>query len=367
MTNNAKQRLRLQFGIKTLLLVMLVSGLLVSWSISKVRRQREQLRFIKELETDGNFGLQVATPIDFEGTSDHWFGQLFDKYYFDSTRVLDTDDFDPYAPDVINKFTLLRDLTSLSYSGFELDLGCLSGLTKLEKLTIIPEVFADFAREFEYPTQIKNATALSRMTNLSEVRICCLESKDLKFLAQCRELQHLDLRNCKIGSLEGLEGHTQLRFLAINDSRVIDLEPIRNAHQIRTLFLSGTSVSDLSPLTGKSLLQKLTLAKTATSDLSPIRDSTKLEYLDASETRITSISALAEAKQLSLLNLAGTNVKDLSPLRGSTTLNEIDLRGCKATDLSPLVGLKASIRLLLDQQIDPPHVDLKRYITRGDL
>lgn len=152
-------------------------------------------------------------------------------------------------------------------------------------------------------------------------------------------IDEVRFQDCRLDSLEGLEGATGLRTLVMRHSNVANLAPIAGL-SVTHLDVSGNSVRDLTPLAALPLV-KLIASANQIQDLSPLRGR-PLQELDLAGNKVSDLAPLSSSP-LRILRIADNRIADLTPLRG-LPIEELDLERNPLTDLSPLA--QAPLRVL---------------------
>jgi len=410
---------RIRFGLKSLLLFMLVVGVILGLAAQKLRRQQEHRAAIgKMLSHSAKFEFAKEAELQTSPIyhTNRWrveekgwrhdlrapaVLQTVESFYAPTRWPTDIQELEKYVSEMSNLKTLNVGLPPLE------TIAALSELTKLKTLRVGS---ASFVQAMQYgslrsendttltvgtianlnanPPEPISLTPLTGMTQLSYLLLESCGQTDLTPLAEMTSLETLillfsgdaDLSPLsemtklhtlrivgspanKLGPLRGLKKLTALDLTATD---VADLGPIAELEHLTTLKLSGTQVADLSPLAGLTQLNYITLADTPVSDISALRDVMMLQRLFLSNTNVEDVSALASCLALTELDLSNTKVTDVSPLAHCKALEEVNLSNCPVEDLAPLTGCKMTIVLAKTQRVHIPP-DLRRHIWRvGD-
>lgn len=108
-------------------------------------------------------------------------------------------------------------------------------------------------------------------------------------LADCYELQALDLTRTHIADIRALAHLKKLRFLSLRETHVSDISPLAQLKELRWLSLWKTRVEDITPLACLEKLEGLNLIGTEVKDLSPLANLKQLKvvYLNEGKTNLT--------------------------------------------------------------------------------
>ncbi len=236
-----RRRRWFQYSLRTLLVVMLLASIAMSWFAVKLQRARRQREAVKAIE---NLGGIVKYDRPWRQLADPpWLWKLLGVDFFAS------------AVDVL--FTSDAVIT-------DADLEHLKGLTRLQGLNLGCMKIANTRVTDAGLEHLKGLTQLKTL-NLSDTRITDAGLEHLKGLTQ---LQVLVLQRTKVtgAGLGHLNGLPQLQTLALNRAQITDagLEALKGLTQVQYVDLDGTRVTDagLEHLKGLTQLQELELEGT---------------------------------------------------------------------------------------------------------
>lgn len=238
---NGMKRRRLQYRIRTLLLIGVCATLPFAWlgfEIQQRRQERPTLELIESLEGEvatrphalfGETAVEVELP---------W---------------CDLDDLSPFAN--------LRNLESLTIRQSEVrDLSALVGLKKLHSINVMSSPVADLT-PLARMTQLRallvdsrsdsplDLTPLRSLRNLEILRVGGQpEIRNICVLRQLKNLEWVDLSGTAVDDLSAFSSLPRLKYLSLNGTNVVDLRPLSNLESLEGIDLSFTSVRDLKPL-----------------------------------------------------------------------------------------------------------------------
>ncbi len=339
-------RWRLQFSIRSMLVLTVAVAVPCSWLAVEMKKAREQHDAVEEIgDSAGWVGYDFeedSAPTLAEPRGPAWLRNLLGGDFFNNVVDAGLD-----GPDTDAQMKHLKGLPQLH----KLDLGGpqitdaglkhLAGLTHLQVLGL------------DHDTQISDAgwQCLGGLNQLQELRVGPrLTDAGLKHLA----------------------GLTQLQVLVLDDTQISDvgLQRLGGLNQLQELRVCGTIVTGagLKHLTGLSQLRKLDLSYSQVTDagLEHAEGLKQLEELDIGDTRVTDagLQHLKGLNHLSVLGLSCTQVTDsgLVQLAGLTQLQRLYLDKTKITDagLAHLAGLTRLSGLWLEHNPQITDAGVKR-------
>ncbi|MDE0315032.1 MAG: cohesin domain-containing protein [Candidatus Poribacteria bacterium] len=216
---------------------------------------------------------------------------------------------------------------------------------------------------------VENLEGIQFATNLQHLSISYSSVTDLSPLSGLTKLERLSLREiardrAPNGSilkhhnldLSPLEGLTKLKWLYIVKTRIDDLSPLSKLNNLRGLTLYGCpnlrgspdNISDISPLAALTNLGALNLSNNNISDISPLAALTNLGALYLFNNNISDISSLsAIPHNFFTLDLGQNNISDISPLANMQGLRKLLLDSNNISDVTPLANLHRLEGLLI--------------------
>ena len=324
--------LRLQFGLRSLLLFMMAVCLTLGWHVERVRRQR---RAVTALEKAGaNVSYSGA-----DGASHDPFGPDFpDDVEHPQTLVAWIEWSAPRRLRVALGIDFFRNADGVSFhegDDFAAVAGYLRDLPAIQSLQLngvldedLPTIASLEQLTYFDPgsSSITDAglAELAKLRNLEYLDLTLSEFTDVGMacLANLRRLKHLDLSGCNVGDagISHLSEMSELKFLDLSYTKVTD--------------------KGLAHLAGLKRLREVRMYDTALGD--------------------GAMAVLAEMPDLESLNAWGSRVTDhgLPPLRRLRKLKELNLNGTAITD--------RGIRVLGDlASLEDVHVDVSPVTVEG--
>lgn len=178
--------------------------------------------------------------------------------------------------------------------------------------------------EAKHASTIKNISALSELTNLTELELPC-GLQDISPLSSLTNLTSLYLENNQISDISPLSNLINLESLALYNNQISDISVLSGLTHLTTLYLFINKISDISVLGGLTNLTSLSLDENQISDISALSSLTNLRSLDLSSNQISDISALSSLTYLKSLDLSDNQVTDISALSNLTSLTYLNL------------------------------------------
>lgn len=207
------------------------------------------------------------------------------------------------------------------------DLSDLKKLIYLEELTISDR-------------KISSLDFLSSMVQLKELRITgCSVSCSLDPIGNLQTLQVLNLSDCGLSTIAGLENAVNLRTLDLSSNAIGRIDALAGMTAMENLDLSSNAVKDLSALGAMARLTTLDVSSNAITSASPLAGCAALTELDISSNKLENLTGLEYLSKLTWLCASNNALTDVSALENCTTLMQLELAHNELTDISSLAGL----------------------------
>ncbi len=163
-------------------------------------------------------------------------------------------------------------------------------------------------------------------------------------------LEKVNLYNCGVQSLEGVEALAALKKLWVNDNHITNITPIIHLTGLTDFHCVGNDIEDYAPVGELIHLENLEIgnASGVEVDITFVANLTDLKTLYARDCGISEISVLSSFTQLEKLNLGKNRISDISPLKNMQNLTEVCLDHNSITDVSPLEDKHKLTRLNLE-------------------
>ncbi len=154
-------------------------------------------------------------------------------------------------------------------------------------------------------------------------------------------LESLNLSDCELSSLTGLEDCTALRVLNLESNTIRNLSVLSDLTNLEELNLAYNAVVSLDALMPLSKLQKLDVSFNSLTSLQTLGSCSSLTALYASDNAITTLAGLERLGNLTELTVSQNQIADVAPLAGLKKLSELIISGNLLTDISALDKLTA--------------------------
>jgi internalin A len=195
-------------------------------------------------------------------------------------------------------------------------------------------------------SQVSNFFGMDKLVNLKAVIIKNSTVADFTFLNGLSSVYHVDVSNCPVASLAGLDSDANpvtvtVTELNLSTCGISDISGLSKLASMQQLFLDHNQVTSLTALAGMTQLRTLNITGNAgLTTLAGIAPLTSLKILLASGCQIGDISALSTCINLQQLNLsANHNINIITALSGLTGLQQLDLSVNPVQDITNLSGL----------------------------
>ncbi len=151
-------------------------------------------------------------------------------------------------------------------------------------------------------------------------------------------LQSQSAQNGGIRTLNDLSRLKNLTLIRIELQDISDVSPLASLDALEEADLNHNPIADVSPLAGLYSLRALCVFDSRVSDFSMLSTCPLLETVDAGKTRVTSLHAFAGLEGLRFLKLSATSVDTLQGIDTFAGLEHLELGVVRDRDLAPLLG-----------------------------
>ena len=184
-------------------------------------------------------------------------------------------------------------------------------------------------------------TFLSGMNTLRNLDLSGsrFSADSLSILSTLPNLQDLNLSNCGLSTLAGLENAIELGYLNLSGNSIRNLSPLSGLFHLQELDLSHNAVTDLTQLTNLAHLTKLDVSYNSINSIAPIAPCAKLTWLNASHNALTNVSAVANLTGLTYLNVEKNSLTDVAVIGSCTELQELYISNNSIADISSFHSL----------------------------
>ena len=163
--------------------------------------------------------------------------------------------------------------------------------------------------------------------------------EDWAVLTKLTSLETLDLSDCSLSTLSGVENLSQLKALGLHGNTLRNLSPLSGLTELHTLDLSNNAVTEVSALSALTKLLVLDVSGNSLTLLNPICGIPNLTALNASGNHIANVDAMQKLSNLTILDLSYNTLTDISALQNCTLLTELNISNNQITDISGLSTL----------------------------
>ena len=116
------------------------------------------------------------------------------------------------------------------------------------------------------------------------------------------EITELDLSNCQISDLSGIESFTSLITLNLSKNIITDISDLSSLTNLETLNLSNNTINNINNIRSLIALTSLNLNSNKISDISAVSSLVNLQTLDVSNNAISTAIAVKSLPNLTSLN-----------------------------------------------------------------
>lgn len=177
---------------------------------------------------------------------------------------------------------------------------------------------------------------------------CARPFQDLQWF---QNLEQVELYNCSMESLDGVERLSALRVLKAYGNELVDIAPVGGLTGLTELRVGGNAIGDITPVSGLTNLTKFSCDHNPVSDYTPLRALASLEELEigANNSSDTDLGAVAGLTRLTRLYAPSCGISDISALKNLTQLEYLNLYHNRIGDVRALEDLAKLRHLYLDK------------------
>ncbi len=185
---------------------------------------------------------------------------------------------------------------------------------------------------------LSHLSSLNKLENL-DVTGCSFPGEDLTILTSLPALRALTLANCRLSTIEALEGAKNLTYLDLSNNTLRNLEVLASMPQLTELNLQHNAVNTLDALSGLENLSKLNVSYNALSSLIPLGGCVRMTHLHADNNQLVNLVGLENMALLTSLSVNHNQISDLTSLPRNTELTDLRIASNDIYDIEPLVNL----------------------------
>ena len=219
-------------------------------------------------------------------------------------------------------------ITSFTVPSDAANMNDISKMPYLEKLVVQDE-------------KLDNLQFLSGLSFLKELDLSGsrFDANQISAIAALPSLQKLNLNECSISTIAGLETAMNLTHLDLGNNTIRNLTPLSSLANLKEINLEHNAVIDLAALSSLANLEKLNVSYNALVSLSPLADNSKLTWLNATNNDIRSLSGVEKLSALTYLAVSSNSLTDISLAAQCANLVELHAAKNSLTDISALSAL----------------------------
>ena len=252
----------------------------------------------------------------------------------------------------ISALSGLTNLTELYLNGNQItDISALSGLTNLTELRLQNNPLSASSINDHIPAlQARGVTIqFASTSSTTTINITDINITDDPTPVTIRDTKLREAIAEALGKAKGAtitRGEmTTLTTLEAQDASIRDLTGLEFATNLTRLDLWNNDISDIAPLSELTNLTWLSFWNNDISDITPLSGLTNLTSLLLSFNDISDIAPLSGLTNLTSLFLDDNDISDISPLRRLTNLTSLSLYDNTISDIAPLSRLTNLTRL----------------------
>lgn len=207
-------------------------------------------------------------------------------------------------------------------------------LTDLSKFTYLENLHINHY-------DVDSLSFLNDLKNLQSLDLSgsWFNAEELSLIASLPALRQLDLSDCGLSTIAGLENAVNLTDLNLSGNSIRNLTPLASLFHLQELDLSHNAVTDLTNLSNLAYLNKLDVSYNSITSIAPIAPCYKLNWLNASQNYLTSVSALTNLTELTYLDLSYNELEDVDVIGECVNLKELNISDNYISDISAFDSL----------------------------
>lgn len=174
---------------------------------------------------------------------------------------------------------------------------------------------------------------------------CAISAEQLPLIGGLAGLEELNLSDCSLSTLSGLETLSSIRSLDLSVNSISDLTPLMGCTKLETLHLQHNAVASFSVLSHLGELRYLDLSHNSLSDLTPVSSCVKLEHLNVSTNLLTKLSGIGKLTSLQALDASSNDLTTLSGIGTCTALTNVNLSNNVLDNMDEMVTLVNAVNI----------------------
>jgi C1A family cysteine protease len=170
----------------------------------------------------------------------------------------------------------------------------------------------------------KNLAELKLLKNLQDATFGNVNMVNLECLKNSTNLEYINIYNCNMFSLGGIESFEKLQTLGLINDQITDISPIANCTQITELNLNNNKITNLNGVENLKKLKTIYCEHNYIKDLRQLENCTSIDTINLEDNEIedlTPIKTLSELKtDKAYLTISNNHINSDNPI--SKYLNE---------------------------------------------
>nr|XP_054761624.1 leucine-rich repeat and IQ domain-containing protein 1-like [Lytechinus pictus] len=229
---------------------------------------------------------------------------------------------------------------------------CIS-LTKLASRAKLASTSTKPRRQLRRPASAKKIQALSEdqikavspshvpLDQVTTVKLKDLPGSSLTSLTKCQRLKTLNLNNCGVPALEGLDESRDILWIDVSYNKIESIL-CRDRRVLCGLDVSWNILTSLQGIEGCNQLRKLNLSHNKITRISGVETLLSLTHLDLSHNQLVNVSGLTSLVHLQDINLTSNHLSSVRGLDQCPLLQRLDL---SSNSLSQIPNLSNNVLL----------------------
>lgn len=174
-----------------------------------------------------------------------------------------------------------------------------------------------------------------------------VNAEQLPLIGGLGQLKELNLSNCGLSTLKGLEGLTTVTGINLSVNSISDLTPIAGNTGLLYAQVQNNAISNAAPLASMPNLVSLNISNNLLRDFSSLAACMKLKKLDISVNGLTALTGIGNLKELEELNASYNKLENVIGIGSCAALKELNLSNNALTDISETVSLMSMETLIV--------------------
>ncbi|XP_071956030.1 leucine-rich repeat- and IQ domain-containing protein 1-like [Antedon mediterranea] len=200
------------------------------------------------------------------------------------------------------------------------------------------------AKKLQPLTKEQILASSSLQTSLAEVttvRLSDLPGCTLTSLDQCSYLVAMEIHNCNLVALEGVENLKNVRYIDVTNNK-IEFINCKEKNDLCSLHLSHNNLSTVHGLDGCTGLRRLTVSYNKITKVGCIASFSNLQVLDMSHNQLMTMQGLGSLALLQQVDLSNNHLSSIEGLENCCLVTQLNLA---SNNLSQIPSLKNQVLL----------------------